>query len=440
MTSNKTISVKVATAVGLGAIIGAGIFVLSGTAIALAGNAALLAFVIVGVIALIVALELGELGSIMPTAQGGSYSYVYQAFGSELGFITGIMLYFSYASSIAPISLGFGSYLSGLLGLSASFYPTLFAIGLILVLAVVNILGVSKAAKADFVLVIIKIGVLLLFILFALIFALNNSSTAVSHFSFDSSFFDFNSIFAASVVIFFAYSGFQAISTITQDVKGGGSGAAKAIVFSVVISMVFYILVVVSMLMMVPANLFTISSDPLSFALKSVGAPDWLFTVVSIGALIATTSAALAMILGSSRVLRQIGSDKLLPKFVRKYDKKRDVAVNGVLISSVISIVMLFSGDIYVMASISNFGILFCYLMASFSLIHFRHKKATATFKTPLFPFLPVVGIIGLMALLVGMPREALIIGVAMILALIAVYYLLIEAESRKVEKIKIFN
>jgi APA family basic amino acid/polyamine antiporter len=100
------ISVKVATAVGLGAIIGAGIFVLSGTAIALAGSAALIAFVIVGIIALIVALELGELGSIMPQAEGGSYSYAYEAFGSELGFITGIMLYFAYASSIAPIALG----------------------------------------------------------------------------------------------------------------------------------------------------------------------------------------------------------------------------------------------------------------------------------------------------------------------------------------------
>ncbi len=440
MKTSKTISVKVATAVGLGAIIGAGIFVLSGTAIALAGTAALIAFVIVGVIALIVAFELGELGSIMPSAQGGSYSYVYEAFGSELGFITGIMLYFSYASSIAPIALGFGSYLSGLLGLSTSFYSTAFAIGLILVLAVVNILGVSKAAKADFVLVIIKIGILIIFIIFALIFAVNNGSATASHFTFDSSFFNVNAIFASSVVIFFAYSGFQAISTITQDVKGGGSGAAKAIVSSVLISMALYILVVVSLLLMVPANLFTISSDPLSFALQAAGAPNWLFTAVSIGALIATTSAALAMILGSSRVLRQIGSDKLLPKFVRKYDKKRDVAVNGVLISSAIGVVMLFSGDIYVMASISNFGILFCYLMASFSLIHFRRKKAAADFKVPLYPLIPAIGIVGLMALLVGMPREALIVGVAMILALIAVYYLLVEAESRKVEKIKLFN
>jgi APA family basic amino acid/polyamine antiporter len=204
--------------------------------------------------------------------------------------------------------------------------------------------------------------------------------------------------------------------------------------------MVLYILVIVSLLFLTPANQFTISSDPLSFALKSAGAPSWLFTLVSVGALIATTSAALAMILSSSRVLYQIGSDKLLPKIVRKYNQKRDVAVNGVLISSAIGIVMLFSGNIYVMASISNFGILFCYLIASFALIHFRRKKASASFRVPLYPFLSIAGIIGLIALLIGMPREALIIGVAMILALIVIYYMLIEAESRKIEKIEIFD
>jgi APA family basic amino acid/polyamine antiporter len=435
------ISVKVATAVGLGAIIGAGIFVLSGTAIALAGSAALIAFVIVGVIALIVALELGELGSIMPNAEGGSYSYAYEAFGSELGFITGIMLYFAYASSIAPIALGFGSYLTGLVGLGSS-YSTVFAILLILVLSIVNVLGVSKAAEADFGLVIIKVAILIVFISFALIFALSNGNTSAMETNFTTGFQSANvgSIFAASVVIFFAYSGFQAISTITKDVKGSGSGAAKAIISSVIISILLYVLVVVALLFLMPASQYTVSSDPLSFALKYAGAPSWIFVLVSVGALIATTSAALAMILSSSRVLFQIGQDKLLPKFVRKYNEKRDVAVNGILISAAIGIVMLFSGDIYVMASISNFGILFCYLIASFALIHFRRRKAEAKFRVPLYPILSIAGIVGLIALLVGMPREALIVGVAMILSLIVIYYLLIEAESRKIEKIEIFD
>jgi len=434
------ISVKVATAVGLGAIIGAGIFVLSGTAIALAGSDSLIAFIIVGIIALFVALELGELGSIMPQAEGGSYSFAYEAFGSEMGFITGIMLYFAYASSIAPITLGFGSYLSSLLGLIGANYPIIFAILLILVLTIVNILGISKAVKVDFILVIIKILILIIFIIFAFILTLDNGTLSEVSFTPGFTNANINSIFSASVVIFFAYSGFQAISTITKDVNGGGSGAAKAIISSVIVSILIYVLVVVSLLLLMPASQYTISSNPLSIALISANAPTWLFTLISIGALIATTSAALAMILSASRILYQIGTDKLLPKIVRKYNEKRNVAVNGVLISSAIGIVMLFSGNVYIMASISNFGILFCYLMASFALIHFRRKKARAGFRSPFYPFIELVAIAGLVALLLGMPREALIVGVALIIALLFIYYLLAEAKSRPEEKIKLFD
>ena len=144
MKDKKFISVPVATAVGLGAIIGAGIFVLSGTTIALAGANALIAFVLVGVLAIIIAMELGELGSIMPHAKGASFSYIYEAFGSEMGFITGILLYFSFSTAIAAIALGFGSYLGSLVGLHTGYYPIIFAIILIFVLAIVNIVGIKK--------------------------------------------------------------------------------------------------------------------------------------------------------------------------------------------------------------------------------------------------------------------------------------------------------
>jgi APA family basic amino acid/polyamine antiporter len=125
------------------------------------------------------------------------------------------MLYFSYASSIAPITLGFGSYMCSLAGLPSTVYPTIFAILLIMILAVVNILGVTKAAKADFGLVIIKISILIIFIIFAIIFAFGHASTVTNNFASIGT-TSVSSIFAASVVIFFAYSGFQAISTFTQ--------------------------------------------------------------------------------------------------------------------------------------------------------------------------------------------------------------------------------
>lgn len=127
--SGKGVGLAAATAVGLRAIIGAGILTLSGTAIARAGDWALFSFILVGLVAIVVALEMGELGSLFPQASGASYSYAYEAFGSELGF-TGISLYFSEAGSISVIALGFGSYFVNLFGLSASGDVSLIAIGL----------------------------------------------------------------------------------------------------------------------------------------------------------------------------------------------------------------------------------------------------------------------------------------------------------------------
>ena len=433
-----TLSISVATSVALGAIIGAGIFVLSGTAIALAGSYSLLAFVVVGIIALFMALQMGEMGSIFPHAKGAAYSYAYEAFGSQLGFITGLLLYTSFATAVSAVSLGFGSYLATFLGLGAA-YQVPFALALILVLSIVNIIGIKKAAKADFYIVIIKISILFFFILFAAIFALSVShANVLSNFSSPPS--DFGGIFAASVVIFFAYTGFQSISTFTSRVKGGARGAAKAIVYAVIISIILYSLVDVALMMLAPATAYRINADPLSFALGYAHAPGWVSVIVDIGAMLATTSATLAMILTSSRSIYQISVDRLLPKGFRMYNKKSDVAVNGVIITAAISAAMLFSGNIYVIASISNFGLIFSYIITSFAIIHYRRARAKASFMSPWYPYMEVVTIVGLIALLIGMPRQSLLIGAMMIFILIIAYYFILEVKGKKPARIKLFK
>jgi len=433
------IGLPTATAVGLGAIIGAGIFVLSGTAIALAGAYSLLAFILVGIVALFVALEMGSLGNIMPHAKGASYSFVYNAFGSELGFVTGILLYFSFATAISAISLGFGSYLASLLGIPVETYGIPLAIALVFALSLLNLFGIKKAAKTDFSLVAIKVSILVIFVAFGIIFALAHPSLFATHLVSKKSQFGIGAIFAASVAIFFAYTGFQSISTFTDRVEGGSRKAAKAIIYSVIISLVLYVLVDMSLLALAPASSYSISADPLSFALKSASAPQWLFILVDFGALIATTSAAIAMILSASRLFYQIGVDKLLPRFSRKYNKKSDVAINGVIISALIGIAMLFSGNIYIIAAISNFGLLFSYLLTTFAAVHYK-RKMPKKFLIPFYPYLPAVTAVALITLLIGMPKEALAIGAGMIMSLLAVYYFLRELRNKEVVKVRLFN
>ena len=433
-----SISVLLATAVGLGAIIGAGIFVLSGTAISLAGAYALIAFIVVGIVAIIVALEFGELGSIVPHASGATYSYVYKAFGSELGFVTGILKYFNWATSISVISLGFGAYLATLFGAN-SLYDIPLAIVLIFVLAIVNLLGVKKAAKADLVLVIVKLLALLAFVIFALLFVFN-SGISFSNFTVSPEQGTIGSIFAASMVIFFAYSGFQTVATLTPKIKGGPNAAGRAILYAVLASTVVYVLVVFCMMLLLPVSQYGLAADPLTQALQNVSAPLWLFYVVDIGALVATASAALAMMISSSRMLYQMGQDRLLPRFFRRYNKKRDVATNSVILSSIIAIIALFAGNLFVITSISNFGLLFAYLMTSFALIHFRRIKQIGTFRVPLYPYLPVIAIGALLLFFIGMPNEALLFGVFMIIISILVYYFFREIDNKRVIRIRLFK
>ncbi len=437
----KDIGVAVTTAVGLGAIIGAGIFVLSGTAVVLAGADALLAFVLVGTVALIVALELGELGSLLPDKRGASYSYTYAAFGSELGFITGMLRYMALSTAIGAIALGFGSYLSSIIGLSVSAYAIPFAIGLIILLSLVNILGVKKAAEADFGLVTIKIAILLLFIGFAMYLAFfGGVHISPQSFAFNFSGSGIGGIFAASVAIFFAYSGFQAISTLTDRIKGGAAGYVKALLGAVLISIIIYVLVVASLLVLNPPSAYSVNADPLSFALTNSRAPEWLLIVVDIGALIATASATIAMILTASRSLLQMSEDGLLPRFMRKYNQKKDVAINGIVVSAMIGIAMLFAGNIYVIASIANFGLLFNYLMIGFDLVHFRRRGVKAPFVAPLYPYLPIAGTVAILAFFVGMPKEALVVGGVTIMLLIAFYYAMCEVERKKSARVRLFR
>lgn len=436
------ISVAAGTAVGLGAIIGAGIFVLSGTAVAIAGIYALAAFIIVGVVAIIIALELGELGALMPYVKGASYSYTYKAFGSELGFITGILRYLSLVVAISAIALGFGSYLSNLaIGSASGAYPILFAIAAIVALSIVNMFGVKKAAQADLGLVIIKIAILLIFVAFAVFMVLSRPGS-VPVISFSAQGGMIGGIFAASVVVFFAYSGFQSISAITDRISGGARGYVKAIMSAVIISMVVYVLVVVATLLLVPPSLYhnLLTADPLSYVLGQAHAPSWLLVLTDIGALVATASATIAMILASSRALYQMGDDHLLPRFFRKYNKNRDTAENGIIISAIIGILMLFAGNIYIIASIANFGLMFNYLMLGFDIMHFRRTKAKSPFRMPLYPYLPIVSTVLLLVFFTGLDQQVLSMGVILIILLLVIYYMLREMREKKVVRVKLFD
>jgi APA family basic amino acid/polyamine antiporter len=418
-----------ATAVGLGAIIGAGIFVLSGTAISLAGSYSIIAFLFIGFLSVLIAMSLGELTTMFPHEKGSTYSYVFKAFGHELGLLTGIMVYFSFSTSIAAIAEGFGSYLSSTLGDPA--LTLIFASMLIAVLTGVNLIGIQKAAQADLVLVMIKLSILSLFIAFAIVYA--SSHFSLSHFQSTQSQNSILPFFSSSIAIFFAYTGFQVITSFADDVKGGPKNAAKAVVLSVLISMIFYVMVALSMIFLVPVKEFNVNADPLSFALAYSHAPAWIHIAVDVGGMIATTSATLAMILASGRTLYQISVDMKLPKFLSKYNEKKDVAPVATLISSTIAFITFFAGNVYVIASISNFGLMFSFIMSNLALLHFRRKGMSGSYRMPMFPFTIAASTLMLISLILGFPREALTINIIIIISVLLVSYILKDMREKEI-------
>lgn len=440
-----------AVAVGLGGIIGAGIFVMSGTMVNLAGVGALLAFAMTGLVAVIIALEMGELSSAMPRETGASYSFVYNAFGSELGFITGTLLYLSFAVSISAIALGFGTYLSSLVGLSGGWVDYGLAALLIVALTSLDLRGVSEAARADFFIVAFKIAVLIAFIAFALLAGQSLSANLAQPPR-----NGLSGIFSASVIAIFAYAGFQSIATMTPNIRGGGRTAAKAILVAVAISLVLYILVTLALLALAPSGSYAFQADPLSFALRSAAGPSWLFLLVNLAALAATASATLAMIIAASALMSQLAADGLLPAALGRVRTRRGTPVAALVLTAGLGIACMFLGDIYVIAAVSNFGILFSYLITGFALVKIRrmrthpekHKEALQTagiasegvFQMPLFPYLPALGIAILIAFFFAFPDEALSIGVGLVLSSLIAYYALREDRDEPVIRIRFFR
>ncbi|MFP3202630.1 MAG: amino acid permease, partial [Sulfolobus sp.] len=131
----------------------------------------------------------------------------------------------------------------------------------------------------------------------------------------------------------------------------------------------------------------------------------------------------LAMILASGRTLYQMSLDLGLPSFLKKYDEERDVPTNTVILSSAIAVVTLFSGNIFVIASISNFGLLFSFVVSALALVHYRRKGVVGSYKTPFYPYSVTLTVVLLLSLLLGFPREALEINMGIMIMIIFASY-----------------
>jgi basic amino acid/polyamine antiporter, APA family len=405
----KRLSFVSAVSVGLGNIIGAGIFVLAGSAIQAAGPGALVAFGVTALLAITVGLNTAELSSRFPNLEGGVYSFARATMGDTVGFLVGWFRLIAYAVSGAAVALGFSSYLISAGMPAETYYPA--AALLIIALTLVEVRGIRLASEMEVGLVIVKIVGLAIFL--AAVFAL----AGFSHGNFTPLFPTGGlGVLVAANIAFFAYSGFNTIATLTPDVQDGERTVPRAIIASIVISTALYVLVVFALLLALNWTAYG-SANPLALALGSLNAPSAVSYAVDVAALAATFAVTLSMIIAGARTTKQMGEDALLPRWLGRGSVVPAVVIAGVMVAS------LGLGNVESIALVANFGIILSYMLTGVQVAITRRGGSATKFSSPGYPSVQVFSVVLSAAMLLGLGTQSLLLGVLTLFAGLAVHY-----------------
>jgi basic amino acid/polyamine antiporter, APA family len=397
---------------GIGAIIGAGIFILTGIASAFyAGPAIIISFLIAGVACLFTALCYAEFASMIPVA-GSAYTYSYVTLGELLAWIIGWDLILEYLVIVAAVAVGWSGYIVNIftsLGLilpAQLINPPGVEGGLINIPAVIVIAGITwllvrgakQSSQVNTVIVIIKLSVILLF----LTIGVNYINPANYHPFLP---YGWSGVFKGAAIIFFAYIGFDAITTAAEEVKNPRKTFPIAILGSLLISSILYIAVSGVLNGILPYYMYKETAAPVAFALAKLGI-HWADIVISIGALCGITSVLLVSFFGQSRVFFAMSRDGLLPEFFSRIHKDFRTPTNGILIVGIVASFIAAFLPITALAELVNIGTLAAFIIVSASIIILRRQRPELErpFKTPLVPLVPVLAIIFCFFLVTELP------------------------------------
>jgi basic amino acid/polyamine antiporter, APA family len=419
----RTLGLWGAMGIGIGAIIGTGIFVLIGVAAGLAGPAVILSFVIAGFVALLSGLSTAELSSFIHEA-GGSYIYTTKAFGEFPGFVVGWMKSFDYIVGASAVSVGFAAYLTYFVGIPAT-TSTLVAIATVwpIILMLINLKGIQEASWTNNLLVTLKILALLLFIVVGG-YALITSDNYSNYYPFFPN--GLSGVMSGAAIIFFAFIGFNTIAIMAEEIKDPEKNVPKAILGAFAVCTVLYIGVSIVAVGIVNWQLLGTSSAPLEFALKTVTDNIFILKFVAISALFATTSVIMASIMGGSRALFAMARQGVLPKRLSTISRQNVPALTILLCGIVISgIVIVTNGNLEWLASIFNFGTLLTFFFINLSLLKLRRTMPDVKrgFKVPLYPYTPVFAMISCIILAFYLNSNAVITACFFLVVGIIVYF-----------------
>lgn len=390
------------TMISIGATLGTGIFVVLGEAVPDAGPAVILSFVIAGITALFSALSYAELAGSIPVS-GSSYSYAYATLGELIAWVCGWCLILEYGVSVAAVAVGWGQYLNELLdGVFGVTIPAalsqppgdggIFNLPALVVvlLAMVFLLGGAKeSARANTIMVAVKIVALLLFCGVAL---QGVRSGNYAHFMP----MGMAGVSAAGATLFFSYIGFDAASTAGEEAKNPQRDLPRAIMLSLVIVTALYCLVAAIAVGAMPWQKFKGSEAALAGIMKSVTGQSFWAVLLALGAVVAIASVVLTVLYGQTRILFAMSRDGLVPKVFSKVHPKSGAPRVNTVIVSLFCGVLAAAVPLGQLADATSIGTLFAFALVNIAVIVLRRTRPDMprSFRTPLSPLFPAIGFV----------------------------------------------
>jgi amino acid transporter/nucleotide-binding universal stress UspA family protein len=433
----KDLGLLSALTIGIGTMIGAGIFVLPGVAASTAGPIVVVSFVVGGLIAMVNALSVSELGTAMPKA-GGGYYYVNRALGPLFGSIAGLGDWMGLAFASAFYSIGFGQYLTTLLPVPSVLFLSEIQVGALVagtIFVGVNYVGAKETGGVQTVIVTILLAILALFAVqgwlsFDLATLLSEGGLTP---------FGYGAILPGTALIFVSFLGYAKIATVAEELKNPGRNLPLAIIGSVAIVTVAYAILVSIMLGVVPWPDLS-QTAPLTQATEIAftgGLSPIAVTVVTLGALLATASSANASILASARINFAMGRDKIVTNWLNEIHPDHATPYRSIVLTGgmIVVFIALLGQDIEVLAKAASVLHLVVYALMNVALVVFRETdpEYDPDFRVPLYPITPALGFVlslGLLGFVGG--RELALSGVFI---LVAVVWYFLYARSRTEEQ-----
>jgi len=397
---------------GIGAVVGTGIFVITGVAAAdYSGPAIILSFVISGLVCILAALCYAEFAAMVPVA-GSAYTYCYASLGEIWAWIIGWDLILEYAVSISAVAIGWSAYVVNLLSdVGITLQPELInppgvaggminlpAVLIILFITGVLIIGMKESARLNTLIVIINVAVILLFLALGY-----GHIDSVNWHPFMP--FGWTGVFAGAAIVFFAYIGFDAVLTAAEEVENPQKNLPRGIIASVVIVMILYIVVAAVLTGIVPFGDFHNTSAPVAYALNHIGIP-WGAALVSIGALCGITSVILVTLYGQTRIFFAMARDGLLPRFFSEIHPVFNTPAKVTLVVGLLTALLASVTPVERIAELVNIGTLAAFIIVAIGILVLRKVDPgrTRPFRCPFMPWIPILCIISCAGLILVLP------------------------------------